>query len=125
MAHFAELGENNKILRVIVVGNSDCLRDGVEDEATGIAFCENLLGGTWVQTSYNNKIRKHYAGIGYTFDKDKDAFIPKKPYNSWSLDKDCNWKAPVEMPKDDKMYSWDEDNLKWIAELEAENVAEK
>ena len=119
MAHFAELGENNKILRVIVVGNSDCLRDGVEDEATGIAFCEKLLSGRWIQTSYNNRIRKHYAGIGYTFDKDKDAFISPKPYPSWNLDVDCNWKAPVEMPKDDKMYSWDEDNLKWIAELEA------
>ena len=118
MAHFAELDNDNIVLRVIVVGNNDCLKDGIEDETTGIIFCENLLGGTWVQTSYNNKIRKHYAGIGYTFDKDKDAFIPKKPYPSWGLDVDCNWKAPIEMPKD-KMCTWDEDNLKWIAELEA------
>ena len=120
MAHFAEIDENNKVLRVIVVSNPDCLKDGVEDEATGIAFCEKLLSGRWIQTSYNNRIRKHYAGIGYTFDEEKDAFIVPQPYSSWSLDVDCNWKAPVEMPKGE-MCTWNEDKLEW----KAENVAEK
>ncbi len=78
MAHFAEIDENNKVLRVIVVGNSDCLKDDKEDEATGIEFCEKLLGGRWVQTSYNGNMRKCFAGIGYTYDKDKDVFIPLK-----------------------------------------------
>ena len=110
---FAEI-KDGKVLRVIVVDPKDA-----PDEAKGIAFCKKLLGGDWKQTYYDSSKRRHYAGIGYTFDKDKDAFISPKPYPSWNLDVDCNWKAPVEMPKDDKMYSWDEDNLKWIAELEA------
>ena len=119
MAHFAEIDENNKVIRVIVVNNSDCLKDGIEDESTGIAFCQNLLGGNWKQTSYNNRIRKHYAGVGYTYDSDRDAFISPQPYPSWALDETCNWQAPVEMPLDDKMYSWDEDKLEWVAELDA------
>ena len=118
MAHFAEIDENNKVIRVIVVNNSDCLKDGIEDESTGIAFCQNLLGGNWKQTSYNNRIRKHYAGVGYTYDSDRDAFISPQPYPSWALDETCNWKAPIEMPKGE-MCTWDEDKLEWIAELEA------
>ena len=110
---FAEI-KDGKVLRVIVVAPKDA-----PDESKGIAFCKKLLGGDWKQTYPDGSNRKHYAGIGYTFDKDKDAFISQKPYASWTLDVDCNWKAPVEMPKDDKMYSWDEDKLEWVAELDA------
>jgi len=114
MAHFAEIDQDNIVLRVIAVNDSDCLKDGVEDEATGVAFCENLLGGRWVQTSYNSRIRKHYAGIGYTYDPELDAFYRQQPYPSWSLDSDCNWRAPVPRPDDGKDYKWDEDTLEWI-----------
>jgi hypothetical protein len=115
MAHFAELDENNMVLRVIVVHNNDCLdANGDESEAVGVAFCQNLLGGNWKQTSYNGNIRKHYAGIGYTYDASRDAFIPPQPYPSWSLDADCNWQAPVPMPSDGKMYSWDEATQAWV-----------
>jgi len=114
MAHFAKL-ENNIVTNVIVVANQDILdENGQESEQKGIDFCSNLLGGTWKQTSYNGKIRKNYAGIGYAYDESRDAFIPAKPYNSWLLDElTCQWKAPVAMPTDDKMYSWDEDTLSW------------
>jgi len=73
------------------------------------------LGGTWVQTSYNARIRKNYAGINYTYDPIRDAFIAPKPYESWLLDEEtCQWKAPVEMPTDDKMYVWDETSVNWV-----------
>ena len=116
MAHFAQL-ENNVVKQVIVVSNKDTSNEqGVEDENIGIAFCSNLLGGTWKQTSYNAKIRKNYAGIGYTYDEGRDAFIPPKPYNSWLLDEDtCQWKAPVDYPTDDKRYTWNEETLAWDA----------
>ena len=116
MAHFAELDENNVVLRVIVVNNNETIDvDGVEKEAIGVAFCEKLLGGTWKQTSYNGNIRKNYAGIGYTYDAQKDAFIPPKPYNSWVLDENtCRWEAPVPYPQDGKRYLWDEATLTWI-----------
>lgn len=116
MAHFAEIDESNEVLRVIVVNNSDCLKDGVEDEEKGAAFCCNLLGGAWIQTSYNSRIRKHYAGIGYTYDAARDAFIPPRPYASWTLGDDCNWQAPIPMPADNKRYWWDEENLSWKEE---------
>jgi hypothetical protein len=113
MAHFAELDENNIVKRVIVVNNSDCLKDGKEDEATGIAFCENLYGGRWIKTSYNSNFRKHYAGVGYYYDEVKDAFIAPRPYPSWTLDNDCNWQSPH--PKPDCLFCrWDEENKKWI-----------
>ncbi len=114
MAHFAELDENNIVKRVVVINNSDCLKDGIEDEATGAVFCQKLFGGTWIQTSYNGKIRKHYAGIGYTYSKEKDAFIPPSPFTSWGLDNDCNWQAPIPYPTDNKKYFWDEDNQQWV-----------
>ena len=114
MAHFAQL-ENNIVTKVIVVSNQDILdENGQESEQKGIDFCSNLLGGTWIQTSYNGNIRKNYAGIGYTYDKGRDAFIAPKPYNSWLLDETtCQWKAPVDYPTGDKMYSWDEDTTSW------------
>ena len=97
MAHFAELDDSNLVVRVIVVGNDDCLdQNGVESEAVGVAFCENLLGGTWVQTSYNSTFRKNYAGIGFTYDVQRNAFIPPKPPgDEWVLDEEtCLWFDP-------------------------------
>jgi hypothetical protein len=115
MAHFAELGENNTVLRVIVVNNSDCLDEsGNESEAVGAQFCRKLLGGTWKQTSYNNNFRKRYAGPGYTYNPDLDAFIAPKPYPSWTLDANTDWQAPVAYPTDGKIYRWDEDSQAWV-----------
>ena len=116
MAHFAELDSNNVVKQVIVVSNADTsTAQGDEKESIGIAFCERLLGGTWVKTSYNGNIRKNYAGIGYTYDKDRDAFIPPKPYASWVLNEStCLWNAPVAMPTDDKRYAWDENTINWV-----------
>ena len=116
MAHYAELDENNVVKRVIVVANKDTADvDGNESEAIGVAFCQKLLGGNWKQTSYNANFRKHYAGIGYTYDAGRDAFIPPQPYPSWSLDADCNWQAPVPMPTstNGEMYSWNEEAQSW------------
>ena len=116
MAHFAQLDENNVVLQVIVVNNNDCLdENGNESEAVGVAFCQSLLGGNWKQTSYNGTICKNYAGIGFTYDSTRDAFIPAKPYVSWTLnDETCLWNAPTTMPTDDKMYQWDESTTTWI-----------
>ena len=115
MAHFAQL-ENNIVKQVIVVSNQDILdENGQESEEKGIEFCSNLIGGNWKQTSYNGKIRKNYAGIGYTYDEGRDAFIPPKPYNSWLLDEDtCQWKAPIDYPTDEKMYVWNEETTSWV-----------
>lgn len=114
MAHFAELDANNIVLRVVVVHNNELMDNGVESEAKGIAFCQSLFGGNWAQTSYNATIRKNYAGIGYTYDAQRDAFIPPKPFASWLLNEDtCQWHAPVPYPTDGKRYSWDESTLSW------------
>jgi hypothetical protein len=115
MAHFAQL-ENNIVTQVIVVANQDILdENGQESEQKGIDFCSNLLGGTWKQTSYNGNIRKNYAGVGYTYDEGRDAFIAPKPYNSWLLDETkAQWKAPVNMPTDDKRYTWNEATTSWV-----------
>jgi hypothetical protein len=115
MAHFAKL-ENDIVVQVIVVSNQDILDEqGKESEEKGIAFCSNILGGSWIQTSYNGKIRKNYAGIGYSYDKTLDAFIPAKPFASWVLNETtAQWKAPVDIPIDDKKYSWDEATTSWI-----------
>ena len=116
MAHFAQT-ENNIVTKVIVVDNKDTSNEeGVEIEQIGIDFCSNLLGGTWLQTSYNARIRKNYAGVGYKYDETLNAFIPPKPYNSWLLDENkAQWKAPVDMPTDDKKYTWNEETLTWVA----------
>jgi hypothetical protein len=114
MAHFAELDANNVVLRVIVVDNKDTSDvNGVEKEYIGAAFCEKLFGGTWKQTSYNGNLRKNYAGIGYTYHADIDAFVPPQPYPSWTLNADANWQAPVAMPTDGQMYSWNESAQAW------------
>jgi hypothetical protein len=114
MAHFAQL-ENNIVTSVIVVANETIIdENGNESEQKGIDFCSNLLGGTWIQTSYNGKIRKNFAGIGYTYDETRDAFIAPQPFASWTLDNaTAQWKAPVDMPTDGEMYSWDEVAQKW------------
>ena len=115
MAHFAEIGLNNTVLRVIVVHNNDCLLDGVETESVGAEFCRSHFGGTWVQTSYNGNIRKNYAGVGYTYDSQRDAFIAPKPYDSWVLNEQtCLWEAPTPAPNDGKMYLWDEATTSWV-----------
>jgi hypothetical protein len=115
MAHFAQLNEENIVTQVIVVANQDTTdSDGMENEAVGAAFCANLLGGTWKQTSYNAHIRKNYAGIGYKYDATLDAFIPPQPFASWVLDEDkVQWKAPVDMPTDGEMYTWNEETTSW------------
>lgn len=115
MAHFAELDANNVVLRVIVVHNNELLdENGQESEAKGIAFCQSLFGGNWVQTSYNGNRRKNYAGQGFIYDAQLDAFIPPKPFASWVLNEDtCQWGAPVPYPADEKRYVWDEDTLSW------------
>ena len=116
MAHFAEIDENNVVTRVIVVANKDTAdANGNEAESIGVAFCQRLLGGTWVQTSYHGNIRKNYAGIGYTYRADIDAFVPPQPYPSWVLNNDtAQWEAPVPMPTDGKQYTWDEDTQSWV-----------
>ena len=116
MAHFAQLDANNVVTQVIVVANKDTSdASGVEKDSIGVAFCERLFGGTWKQTSYNGNIRKNYAGVGYTYDSGRDAFIPPKPFASWVLNETtCQWKAPVPMPTDDKRYTWDEATTSWV-----------
>ena len=115
MAHFAKI-EDGVVTQVIVVSNADTASaDGTEKEYIGQAFCERLFGGVWKQTSYNGNFRKNYAGIGYSFDETRNAFIPPKPFASWVLvEETCNWTAPVAMPTDEKMYSWSEDAQNWI-----------
>jgi hypothetical protein len=116
MAHFAELDANNVVLRVIVVGNADTSdASGVEKEHIGAAFCEKLFGGTWKKTSYNGTIRKRYAGIGYTYNADLDAFVAPKPYASWVLNNTtADGEAPVAMPTEEgKRYAWNEETGAW------------
>jgi hypothetical protein len=116
MAHFAEIGLNNTVVRVIVVANAELLDENhVEQEQKGIDFCRSLFGGTWLQTSYNGNIRKNYAGVGFTYDSTRDAFIPPKPYASWTLNEDtCRWDPPTPMPDDGGVYSWDESTQTWV-----------
>jgi len=116
MAHFAQLDENNVVTQVIVVANSDTADAfGVEKEHIGAAFCERLFGGTWKQTSYNGNKRKNYAGLGFTCREDIDAFVPPQPYASWTLNETtAQWQAPVAIPNNGGMYSWDEDNQQWV-----------
>ena len=118
MAHFAKLDENNVVLQVIVINNIELLQDGVESEAKGIQFLIDWSGGytNWKQTSYNKRIRKNYAGVGYTYDSARDSFIPPKPFPSWVLNEEtCLWDAPVAMPADGQRYYWDESTLSWVA----------
>jgi hypothetical protein len=126
MAHWAELDDDNKVLRVVVTDNNDPNND------EGYKMLTESLGGIWIKTSYTsrggNKInpntgevelvgssfRKNYAGFGYTYDEERDAFIPPKPYESWILDEDsCLWKPIVEKPNDGLFYKWNEESQSW------------
>jgi hypothetical protein len=121
MAHFAKLDDDNIVTQVIVVSDADCKdQDGNEVEAIGVAFCNNLLGGRWVQTSYNGNIRKRYAGIGYSYNEQYDVFIAPKPYNSWTLNVTTfDWDPPVPYPTESfdlenpSYYTWNETNRTW------------
>lgn len=118
MAHFAKLDENNVVLEVLAVHNNELLQDGVESEAKGIQFLVDWSGGytNWKQTSYNGNIRKNYAGIGYTYDLTRDAFIPPQPFPSWTLNETtCLWDAPTPYPTDGQFYQWDEATTSWVA----------
>ena len=118
MAHFAQLNENNVVLQVIVVHNNELLDDNNQEiETLGVAFCQSLFGQdtVWRQTSYNASIRKNYAGVGFNYDADRDAFIPPKPFPSWVLDEDtCLWGAPTPMPTEGGPYQWDEATTSWV-----------
>lgn len=111
MAHFAKI-ENNVVVQVIAVHNNELLVDGVEVESKGAEFCSNLLGGTWIQTSYNNNIRKQYAGVGYAYNSDADVFVAPQPFASWSLDANYDWQPPTPMPEG--YFYWDEESLSWL-----------
>ena len=125
MATFAKIGLNNKVIEVLSVHNNELLdSNGVEQEQLGIDFLTGLLGGTWKQTSYNTyggahslggtPFRKNYAGTGFTYDLTRDAFIPAKPYPSWTLNEDtCLWEAPSARPDDGKFYDWNESTKSW------------
>jgi hypothetical protein len=126
MASFAKIGLNSKVIEVVSV-NNEVLKDssGIEREELGIQFLNELTGWPiWKQTSYNTvggihikggtPFRKNHASIGATYDEDRDAFIPKKPYNSWILNENtCLWEAPIAYPTDGKRYTWNETNLNW------------
>tara|TARA_R110000803_G_C11694051_1_gene284459 strand:- start:35 stop:400 length:366 start_codon:yes stop_codon:yes gene_type:complete len=117
MAHFAKIGLNSKVIQVIAVHNNE-LKDsnGIEQEVLGIQFLEGLTSWSiWKQTSYNNNIRKNFAGIDHTYDEDRDAFIAPQPYASWILDEStCKWVAPIDYPMDDKRYTWHETTVSWV-----------
>ena len=126
MASFAKIGLNNKVIEVLSVVN-EVLHDsnGIEQESIGIDFLTKLTGyPVWKQTSYNTHggvhnnggtpLRKNHAGIGYTYDEDRDAFIPKKPFNSWILNENtCLWESPIPYPQDNNEYKWNEQNQSW------------
>jgi len=116
MAHFAELDDNNVVLQVIV---------GVDEPLDGEAIYHETTGTVWKKTSYNTRagehllggtpFRKNYAGIGYTYDPDRDAFIPPRPFPSWTINEQtCQWDSPVPMPTDEKRYAWDEQTCQWV-----------
>ena len=110
MAHFAEIGFDNTVIRVLVIPD--------EFESNGENWCRSLLGGNWKQTSYNGTIRKNYAGIGFKYDVTLDAFISPKPYPSWFLNEEtCRWEAPVPYPNDGQLYSWDESTKSWVLSI--------
>jgi hypothetical protein len=110
MAHFAEIDATNTVVQVLVVPD--------EQEHRGHDFLANDLGlgGTWIQTSYNNRIRKQYAGVGYAYDAKNDVFIAPQPFPSWSLDENYDWVAPVPCPSEGFWY-WDEAEGEWVEQV--------
>jgi len=124
MAHFAQLNENNKVINIIVVSNDKIINPetGLEDENIGINFCKSLFDQdtNWVQTSYNSNFRGNYAGIGFSYEKEYDIFLPPKPYDSWIIDlESIGWKAPIPKPNTDeyfkKNYQWIENKQEWFS----------
>ena len=121
MAHFARLDNNNTVIRVAKVDNVQCCdpKDGLEKEEVGIAYLQALHGKDtrWVQTSYNDRIRKNYAYKGCKYDEARDAFLTPRPFKSWTLNEEtCRWEPPIpepEPPMDGSMYLWDESRLRW------------
>jgi len=113
MAHFAQIDENNIVTRVVVIANEDTSdENGNEVESIGVDFCKSLFGAdtNWVQTSYNGNIRYNYAGIGFTWDAENNAFYTPQPFASWSLDAAFKWQAPIPYPQNGEDYYWDEDS---------------
>ena len=108
MAYFAEIDKNNIVVRVLSVHDSE--------EHRGEEFLRDDLGlgGRWIQTSYNHRIRKQYAGIGYTYDSIADVFVKPQPFASWTLDDNHDWQPPVAKPVDGGLWDWDETNQKWV-----------
>ena len=110
MAHYAFLNENNIVTEVITGIDETQLIEGLDTET----WYANYRGQTCKRTSYNNKIRKQYAGVGYKYDSVNDVFIAPQPYSSWTLDDNFDWQAPSNYPTDNKKYKWDEESLAWI-----------
>ena len=110
MAHYAFLDDNNVVTEVIVGKDEDELIEGLSPEE----WYGNFRGQTCVRTSYNNNIRKQYAGVGYTYNETADVFIAPKPFASWSIDENYDWQAPIDYPADGKDYLWDEANQAWV-----------
>ena len=116
MAHYARIGVGNIVIETHVLNNDVLMKDGVENEQQGVEFLQNLFSNRdlYIQTSYNNSFRKNYAGKGYSYDSTRDAFIPSKLFNSWTLNEDtCQWEAPTAMPDDGKEYEWNEGTTSW------------
>ena len=121
MAYFAKLGTGNIVENIISINNAVITdANGVEQEQLGNDFINKLYNtrDVWKQTSYNNNIRKNFAGIGYSYDQTRDAFIAPKPFNSWILNEDtCRWESPIAMPttvlEDNQYYSWNESIINW------------
>jgi len=118
MAHYAKIGKGNIVTKVHVLNNEVLMKDGVENEQQGVEFLQNLYNNKdlYIQTSYNGTFRKNYAGVGFTYDRDKDAFIAPQPYPSWLLDEDtCRWEPPIPYPDPEYkiVYWWNEDVVNW------------
>ncbi len=118
MAHFGKLDAENNVLEVIVINNEDCLdSNGNESEEVGIMFCQSLFGvdTIWKQTSYNDSFRKQMAEAhGGKYDPNRDEFVQRQPYPSWTLDADNEWQPPSPQPEDGNYYGWDEESLQWV-----------
>jgi hypothetical protein len=117
MAHFAKINTNNIVEKIIAIDNNDCCGGVFPDsEICGQNFIQSLgLDGTWKQTSYNNSFRKKYAGIGFSYDQNKDIFISPKPFDSWVFDNtEQDWVAPLPFPNDGNKYDWNENDQEWV-----------